>query len=52
MIINFNVVAFTPLVFVVKAQQYESFHDFRRGTILHDTLDLNVYAGNKVMKAC
>lgn len=43
------VVAITLFAFIGKAQPYETFHDFRQVTILHDTLDLSVYAGKKVL---
>lgn len=35
--------------FMGKAQSTETFHDFREVTIIHDTLDLSVYAGKKVL---
>lgn len=43
------VVAITLFAFNGKAQPFETFHDFRQVTILHDTLDLSVYAGKKVL---
>ena len=44
-----TVVAITLFAFTGKAQPFETFHDFRQVTILHDTLDLSVYAGKKVL---
>lgn len=43
------VFAFVFFAFSAGAQSLESFHDFRQLTIIHDTLDLSVYAGKKVL---